>query len=330
MEYRRLGKSGLQVSELAFGSWVTFNDQIGSDRAKELLHIAYDSGINYFDNAEGYSRGVSEEMMGKIIADAGWRRDSYLVSSKVWFGVVEQPQPMQIGLSRKHVIEACHQALKRLRVEYLDLYFCHRPDPQTPIEETVRAMNDLIAQGKVLYWGTSEWSAAEIMEAYAVARQYNLTPPTMEQPQYNLFHRDRVEREYGPLYDTVGIGTTIWSPLASGVLSGKYSGGIPKDSRLALPEYKWLRNIITGPDKWKIPMAEKLAAIAKDIGIDLVRMSLAWCLKNPQVSTVILGASKPEQLKQNIAALDIMDKLDDAVMERIMDVVRESPPQYVN
>lgn len=330
MKYRRLGKSGLQLSEFSFGSWVTFGDQIGIERAKELLYVAYDSGVNYFDNAEGYARGQSEQMMGRIISEAGWRRDSYVVSSKVFFGIQEHPQPMQIGLSRKHVVEACHQALKRLRVEYLDLYFCHRPDKETPIEETVRAMNDLITQGKVLYWGTSEWSATEIMEAYAVAQQHHLVPPTMEQPQYNLFHRQRVEEEYAPVYETVGIGTTIWSPLASGVLSGKYSKDIPTDSRLALPEYRWLRDIITGPDKWKIPMAKRLAEVAAEIGIDLVHLSLAWCLKNPRVSTVILGASKPEQIKHNMAALDVVDKLDDAVMEQIQQIVRAAPPQNVN
>ena len=330
MKYRRLGHSGLQVSEFAFGSWVTFGDQVDGVRVRELLYCAYDSGINYFDNAEGYSRGQSEEMMGKVIAESGWRRDSYIVSSKVFFGVVEQPQPMQVGLSRKHVIEACHQALKRLRVEYLDLYFCHRPDPQTPIEETVRAMSDLIAQGKVLYWGTSEWSAAEIMEAYSVARQYQLVPPTMEQPQYNLFHRERVEVEYAPLYQKIGLGTTIWSPLASGVLSGKYRGGsIPTDSRLALAEYAWLKDIIVGADRWKIEKTEELGVLARAVGIDPIHLALVWCLKNVHVSTVILGASKVEQLRHNMRALEVQDKLDDAVMQKIEGIVKDAPPQHV-
>jgi len=326
MKYRRLGKSGLQVSEFSFGSWVTFGDQIDVGRAKELLYCAYENGINFFDNAEGYSRGQSEEMMGKVISEAGWRRDSYLVSSKVYFGIVENPQPMQVGLSRKHVIEACHQALRRLRVEYLDLYFCHRPDKQTPIEETVRAMSDLIRQGKVLYWGTSEWLASEIMEAYAVARQYNLVPPTMEQPQYNLFHRERVEKEYLPVYERVGIGTTIWSPLASGVLTGKYrSAAIPGDSRLALADYTWLKDIVLGTERWKIEKTEEIAAVAQELGIDRIHLALAWCLKNPHVSTVILGASKVEQLRHNIAALEALPKLDEAAMEKIEGVLQNKP-----
>jgi voltage-dependent potassium channel beta subunit len=250
MNYRRLGKAGVKVSELSLGSWVTFGDQISDDVAEALMTKAYEGGINFFDNAEGYASGRSELVMGKILRKLGWPRDTWLVSSKVFFGSAEHPQkPNQNGLSRKHVFDACHAALKRLQVDYLDLYFCHRPDPETPIEETVRAMSDLIAQGKVLYWGTSVWSSDEIMEAWAVARRYHLVPPTMEQPYYNLLQRDRVEVEYARLYDRIGLGTTIWSPLASGLLTGKYNDGLPKDARLGLDDYGWLRDWVLKPER---------------------------------------------------------------------------------
>ena len=325
MEYRRLGKSGLKVSSLSFGSWVTFHNQVDLQLAKNMLSIAYEAGVNFFDNAEAYAAGKSEEIMGQVIAELGWSRDSYIVSSKVFWG---GDKPTQRGLSRKHVVDACHHALKRLRVDYLDLYFCHRPDEETPIEETVRAMDSLIQQGKVLYWGTSEWSAQQIMEAYSVARQFNLTPPTMEQPQYNMLHRDRVEAEYRRLYDEVGLGTTIWSPLASGLLTGKYNDGIPNDSRLNLPGYEWLRKLVESEEgQKKLATIKKLADFAKKQDFDLTQLALAWCLKNPNVSTVILGASKPEQLQQNLAALELVDKLDAGMMQRIESILDNQPAQ---
>ena len=327
MKYRRLGGSGVRVSELSFGSWATFSERIDLATAKELMHVAYDHGVNFFDNAEGYAAGKSETLMGKVLADARWRRDSYLVSSKVYFGSVQPSKPNQIGLSRKHVIEACHQALERLQMEYLDLYFCHRPDTTTPIEETVRAMSDLIQQGKVLYWGTSEWSAGQIMEAYSIARQQHLVPPTMEQPQYNLFERRRVEQEYRELYTSIGLGTTIWSPLASGVLTGKYRAGkIPPDSRLAAKEYQWLRDLILNEQQWKIERATALQEYATQQGLDMVHVAIGWCLKNPRVSTVILGATKREQLVHNLQATDIIAELNDERMQAI-DAIVQSKPQ---
>ncbi len=328
MKYRRLGKSGLQVSELSFGSWATFGERIGLDGAKELMHLAYDEGVNFFDNAEGYARGQSEIIMGQVLADAQWRRDSFLISSKVYFGSTHTSKPNQVGLSRKHVVEACHQALQRLQVEYLDLYFCHRPDNTTPIEETVRAMSDLIRQGKVLYWGTSEWSAGQIMEAYSLARQYQLVPPTMEQPQYNLFWRDRVEREYHELYESIGLGTTIWSPLASGVLTGKYSGKqIPSDSRLGSKEYKWLKDLILNQQADKIDKADEIATFAKREGLDKIQLAIGWCLKNPRVSTVILGATKKEQLAHNLKSSAMLPKLTEEVMQGIEEIMQNNP-QY--
>ena len=322
MNYRRLGNSGLQVSELSFGSWVTFQNQLDVERAKACMHAAYDAGVNFFDNAEAYAQGKSEEIMGQVLSSAGWRRDSYVVSSKVYFGAAPERKPNQTGLSRKHVVEACHQALERLRVEYLDLYFCHRPDENTPIEETVRAMSDLIAQGKVLYWGTSEWSAQQIMEAYSVARQYNLVPPTMEQPQYNMFHRERVESEYRRLYDEIGLGTTIWSPLASGLLTGKYNDGVPDGSRLSLPGYEWLRDRLLGPEGQKnIEKVRALTEVAHNLGSSVGNLALAWCLKNPNVSTVITGASRPEQVTENMKAGELVGSLGDDVMTRIEEIL---------
>jgi voltage-dependent potassium channel beta subunit len=323
MQYRRLGNSGLQVSALSFGSWVTFANQVDDSLATEMIKLAYDRGVNFFDNAEVYAHGQSEEIMGRVIEKLGLGRDTYCVSSKVYWG---GSMPTQRGLSRKHVFDACHAALKRLRVDYLDLYFCHRPDLDTPIAETVNAMSDLVRQGKVLYWGTSEWSAVEIMEAHAVARENNLIGPTMEQPEYNLFHRERVEAEYAHLYDTVGLGTTIWSPLASGILTGKYKHGIPDDSRMNLKGYEWLRRIVESDGgRQKIQKAAALEQIADDLGITMVQLALAWCLKNPNVSTVILGASKVSQLEQNFEALAAVEKLDDGVMDRIEAVVDNKP-----
>ncbi|MFW6223293.1 MAG: potassium channel beta subunit family protein [Spirochaetota bacterium] len=326
MEYRRLGRAGLQVSALSFGSWVTFSNQLQVDNAKKCMYAAYDAGVNFFDNAEAYARGRSEEIMGEVLRDSGWRRDSYVVSSKVFFGSTEERKPNQTGLSRKHVFEAAHQAMERLNVDYLDLYFCHRPDENTPIEETVRAMSDLITQGKVLYWGTSEWSAQQIMEAYATARQYNLVPPTMEQPEYNMFHRTRFEEEYRRLYTEIGLGTTIWSPLYSGILTGKYTDGVPEDSRLNLPGYEWLRERLLGEDRTALLEAvPKLGKIAQELDASMAQLALAWTLKNPNVSTAITGASRPEQVTENMKATDVLEKLDDSVMERIEEILAPLP-----
>jgi len=317
MPYRRLGSSGLKVSALSFGAWVTFGKQIGDDTARQLMHTAYDAGINFFDNAEAYAEGRAEIVMGDILKKSGWRRSSYLVSSKVFFGA-EGDRPNEDGLSRKHVVEACHAALRRLQVDYLDLYFCHRPDPDTPIEETVRAMHDLVAQGKVLYWGTSEWNAAQLTEAYAMCDRLGLYPPQMEQPQYNLFHRSRVEQELAPLCRQRGLGTTIWSPLGSGLLTGKYNDGIPAGARLEVPGLEWLRANVTGPD-WPARLAaiKKLSAVAAELETTLPRLALAWCLKNPLVSTVILGASKVAQLQENLGALDVVGRLTPEIVQRI-------------
>ena len=323
MEYRRLGKSGLQVSEFSFGSWVTFGKQVDGGDAKTLMTTAYDAGINFFDNAEGYEAGNSETLMGVALKELGWRRDSYVVSSKVFWGGTK---PTQRGLSAKHVTDAAHAALKRLQVEYLDLYFCHRPDMDTPIEETVRAMHNLIMQGKVLYWGTSEWSGQQITEAHSVARGLGLTPPTMEQPQYNLFVRDKVEADYAPLYDTFGLGTTIWSPLASGMLTGKYSAGIPADSRVNLPGYEWLRdNFQSAEGQARLEMVRALATLAADAGMPVHHMALLWCLQNPRVSTVILGASRKSQLEDNLAALKSKALMTAEVMAAIEAVVKNKP-----
>jgi voltage-dependent potassium channel beta subunit len=319
MKYRRLGKSGLQLSELSFGAWVTFAQQIDSKTAEKLMTIAYDSGVNFFDNAEAYASGKAEVMMGDILKRKGWPRDTFVVSSKVFWG---GDLPNQEGLSRKHVIEACHAALRRLQVDYLDLYFCHRPDPNTPIEETVRAMSDLIAQGKVLYWGTSEWNAESIREAHRIAREQLLVPPTMEQPQYNMFHRENVERTLAPLYREMGLGTTVWSPLASGLLTGKYNSGDPGNTRISLPSYDWLREQFEGDEaRRRLAKVKQLAEVADDLGTTLPRLALAWCLKNPNVSSVITGASKPEQLKENMKAGELVDKLDDEVMRKIDNIL---------
>lgn len=321
MEYRRLGKSGLKLSALSFGAWITFGDQVGDDTAEACMHEAYDLGMNFFDNAEAYSGGKAEEVMGRILARSGWDRDSFCVSSKVMFGAGKKG-PTQRGLSRKHVIEACHQALQRLQVEYLDLYFCHRPDPETPIEETVRAMNTLIEQGKVLYWGTSEWSAVQILQADQIARENHLIGPTMEQPQYNMLHRDRFEKEYAPLYSSIGLGTTVWSPLASGILTGKYNDGLPEDSRLALKNMQWLRDELAR--KGRANMTAKvrsLASLASDLGTSPACFALAWCLKNPNVSTLILGASRPEQLRENVGALEVLPKITPEVLAQVESIL---------
>jgi voltage-dependent potassium channel beta subunit len=322
MEYRRLGRSGLQLSELSFGTWITFGNQIPYLTAKDLFVAAYDAGVNFFDNAEVYAHGESERVMGRILSEVGWSRDSYTVSSKVFFGAGGK-LPTQRGLHRKHVVEACHQALERLRVDYLDLYFCHRPDKQTPIEETVWTMHQLIMQGKILYWGTSEWSAEEIMDAQRVADQHHLIGPTMEQPQYNLLHREKMESEFLRLFDRLGLGTTIWSPLASGILTNKYRDGLRDDFRLNRDELAWLkdRNVVDE----KLAVAGRLADLAAELGISPAQLSIAWCLKNPHVSTVMLGATRVEQLRENLAAADAVALLTAEVMERIEGIVQNKP-----
>ena len=322
MEYRRLGKSGLQVSALSLGSWLTFGKQISDDVAEQMMITAYENGVNFFDNAEIYARGQSEIVMGNILSKLNWERSSYLVSSKVFFGDGGK-KPNQSGLSRKHVFEACHAALKRLQVDYLDLFFCHRPDKNTPIEETVWAMNHLIQQGKVLYWGTSEWSAQEIMEAHMAARQLNLIPPAMEQPQYNMFHREKVEVEFSQIYKTAGLGTTIWSPLASGVLTTKYLDKFPEGTRLGMEGLEWLKDLSLSEER--LNKVRQLKTVADELNTSVPRLAIAWCLNNPNVSTVILGGSKVEHLRENFKALDDVAKITNEVNERIEDILGNRP-----
>ncbi|HHZ84372.1 MAG TPA: aldo/keto reductase [Gammaproteobacteria bacterium] len=319
MEYRTLGKSGLKVSELSFGSWVTFNTQVDTNLAEDMFKVCFDSGINFFDNAEGYDQGKSEEVMGQALKSINEPRDSYCVSSKVFFSSRPNPKPTQKGLSKKHITEACHQAMQRLQVDYLDLYFCHRADPETPIGETVWAMHNLITQGKILYWGTSEWTAEEITEAYDFAEKNHLTPPTMEQPQYNLLDRKRFEVEYDPIFRKFQMGTTIWSPLASGALTGKYLDKIPEGSRATLKGYEWLKNHMIDSERGQARMEKirNLKPIADELGVSLSKMSIAWCLLNPNVSTVILGASKVEQLKENLESLEVVPLLTDEIQRKL-------------
>lgn len=325
MEYRRLGKSGLQVSALSFGSWLTFGKQIGGNTAEQLMTIAYDNGVNFFDNAEIYARGESERVMGQILKKLAWDRTSYVVSSKVYFGDGRQ-KPNQRGLSRKHLIEACEDALKRLQVDYLDLYFCHRPDKKTPIEETVWTMHNLIQQGKILYWGTSEWSAQEITEAHLVAQRYNLIGPTMEQPQYHMLHRERFEVEYAQLYKNFGMGTTIWSPLASGLLTGKYNNGLPKeDTRLSMEGLEWLRDRVLLKENLK--RVKDLTDFSKELGVSMPNLAIAWCLKNPNVSTAITGASKIHHLQENLKAIEVLPLLTTEVMDKIETILDNKPAQ---
>jgi len=312
MYYRRMGASGLQLSALGLGAWITFGQQVGRNVARELVAAAWDNGITLFDNAETYAQGEAEQVMGDVIADLRLPRDGFCVTSKVFFGVVKEPRPTQRGLSRKHVHDACHAALKRLRVDYLDLYYCHRPDPDTPIGETVMAMDTLIRQGKVLYWGTSEWPASAIREAAQFARQHHLHGPSVEQPEYNLLHRERVELEYAPLYAEFGLGATTWSPLASGLLSGKYDAGIPDGSRMAQPEMAWLIQHTFAEGSARIERARKFTAIAAELGAPPAPLAIAWCLSNPHVSSVLLGASRVEQLKENLGALDWLQRLDES------------------
>ncbi|MCM0605868.1 MAG: aldo/keto reductase [Xanthomonadaceae bacterium] len=323
MEYTNLGRSGLMISKMSFGSWVTFGSQVDLSASKKMIKTAYDAGVNFFDNAEVYANGESERLMGQAFKDLDFGRDTYTVSSKVFWG---GEKPTQVGLSCKHIRDACDAALKRLQVDYLDLFFCHRPDVYTPVEETVNAMSDLVRSGKILYWGTSEWGAQALTEAFGIAEKYNLVKPTMEQPQYNIFERDKVEGDYSPLFKTFGLGTTIWSPLASGLLSGKYANGIPKDSRVTLPGYEWLKARFESEEgAKKIEQTVRLGHIAKKLGTTLPRMSIAWCLKNPNVSSVILGASRVEQLEENLKSLADVKLLDGHVMEEIESIVQNKP-----
>lgn len=312
MKYRHLGKAGLKISELSLGAWVTYGGQVGQDIAKSCMIAAYDAGVNFFDNAEAYANGKAETVMGNVLKEMGWRRESYIVSTKIFWG---GDGPNDRGLSYKHIVEGVNNALRRLQLEYVDLVYCHRPDPDTPIEETVRAMDLVIRQGKAFYWGTSEWSAADILRADGIARQYGLTPPSMEQPQYNLLHRERFEVEYAPIYKELGYGTTIWSPLSSGLLTGKYNNGIPEGSRATLPGYEWIqKEVITAE---RIQKVKTLQPVADELGCSLAQLSLAWCLKNPNVSTVITGASRVEQFLHNLGALPVVDALTPEVMARI-------------
>lgn len=318
MEYRRLGSSGLKLSALSLGAWVTFGNQLDRGLARALIAQAFDAGVNFFDNAETYANGEGERMMGDVLADLRLPRDAWCVSSKVYFGACEHPAPTQKGLSRKHVIEACEQALQRLRVNHLDLYYCHRPDPETPIVETVAAMDTLVRQGKVMYWGTSEWPAEAIVEAADLARRHGMIGPSMEQPEYNLLHRRRVEDEYAPLYASLGLGTTTWSPLASGLLTGKYDDGIPAGSRMTTPGYEWLaRRMGTPEGQARLERARRFSALARELGVPAAQLAIAWCLKNPHVSSVILGASRAGQLRENLEALALAAQLDAATLARI-------------
>jgi voltage-dependent potassium channel beta subunit len=318
-----MGRTGLQLSALSFGSWVSFHKQIGDATADELMSFAYDQGINFFDNAEGYALGESEKMMGRVLKTKDWERSSYVLSSKVFFGWRKENKPNQTGLSRKHIVEACHEALERLQTDYLDLYFCHRPDPAVPIEEVVWTMHNLILQGKVLYWGTSMWSGAEIMEAHRVAQQYRLIGPVVEQPQYNLFERTKMELDYLPVFQHVGMGTTIWSPLAAGFLTGKYLQGMPEGSRLGLEGFEWLK------DRWlqeeKIAKLKTLNELAGELGVSLGNLAIAWTLSNPNTSTAILGATRKEQLIDNLKSLDVLPLLTPQVLTRIDEIMGNKP-----
>ena len=323
MEYRYLGKTGLKVSALSFGSWVTFGPQLDEDLALACMTAAREAGVNFFDNAEVYANGESEKLMGKALAKSGWRREDLVISTKLFWG---GDGPNDRGLSRKHIMEGICASLDRMELDYVDLLFCHRPDFHTPLEETVRAMSNVVDQGMAFYWGTSEWTAERIREAWEIARREHLNPPVMEQPQYHMLWRDRVEKEYLRLYDEIGMGTTIWSPLASGLLTGKYNDGIPDDSRLALPGYEWLQKSLEGEEgAKKIATVKKLMPVAKDLGCTMAQLALAWCLKFRGVSTVITGASRPEQVTENMKALALAEKLDAKVMERIEGILDNRP-----
>jgi voltage-dependent potassium channel beta subunit len=320
MEYRRLGRTGIKVSALSFGSWVTFNNQLDSSQCDRMLARAYDAGINFFDNAEVYAKGESERLMGESLKRLGWRRSSYLIATKLFWGLHEGPNEKNT-LNRKYLLEGINGCLQRLQLDHVDLLLCHRPDPDTPIEETVWAMHDIVTQGKALYWGTSEWSAEEIARAYEIAERHHLHKPVAEQPQYNLFARARVEGEYRRILDELGIGLTTWSPLASGLLSGKYQGGIPSDSRAALPGFEWIRDRITAD---KLAVVDALLPIARDLSCSVSQLAIAWCLRNRAVSTVLLGATREEQLIENLGALVVLPQLTDEVMVAIADAVGDT------
>jgi voltage-dependent potassium channel beta subunit len=323
MEYRQLGSSGLRISALSFGAWVTFGPQMNEEIAAECMHRAYDAGVNFFDNAEVYANGVAEEIMGAVFAKSGWNRSSYLVSTKIFWG---GEGPNERGLSRKHIIEGTDLALKRLGLDYVDLIFCHRPDLHTPVEETVRAMNHVIEQGRALYWGTSEWPAERILEAHHLARRERLIPPLMEQPQYHMFHRDRFENEYLPLYQRIGLGTTIWSPLAGGLLTGKYNDGIPADSRGNLEGFEWLRSRYQGDEATaNIAKVRRLSPITEELDCTMAQLALAWCLTNPNVSSVITGASRPDQVTENMAAMEVTERLTPDVLDHIEAILDNKP-----
>ena len=324
MEYRYMGRTGLQLSILSFGSWVTFYKQIEDNTADQLMGMAYDAGINFFDNAEAYAGGESELMMGRVLRNKNWDRSSYVISSKVYFGLHgKNNKPNQNGLGRKHIVEACDAAIARMQTEYLDLYFCHRPDVNVPIEEVVWTMHNLILQGRILYWGTSQWSGAEIMEAHRVAQQYNLIGPVMEQPQYNMFERFKMEQDYLPVFKNVGLGTTIWSPLAAGFLTGKYLEGIPSDSRLGIEGFAWLKH------RWlqeeKIAKLKKLVAVANEMGVSMASLAIAWTIANPNVTTAILGATRPEQLQENLKALQVVKMLNSDILNKIESILQNKP-----
>jgi voltage-dependent potassium channel beta subunit len=317
MQYRSLGRSGLEVSVLSFGSWVSFGAQLDTGRARDCLAAAYDAGVNFFDNAESYAGGESERIMGAAIDKLGWPRHSYVVSTKFFWGLHDGVN-MRNTLNRKYLSQAIDGSLDRFGLDFLDLVYCHRPDPNTPVEETVWAMSDMVSSGKALYWGTSEWSADDIRAAWHIADRHHLHKPVMEQPQYNMFTRRRVEHEYARLYDDIGLGLTVWSPLASGLLSGKYLDGVPQDSRAALPGYEWLRASLTDPDR--NAKVRQLATIARELDCTLSQLALAWCAANPNVSTVITGASRADQVRENLRALDVLPRLDAEVLARIDDI----------
>jgi voltage-dependent potassium channel beta subunit len=321
MEYRRLGRAGIKVSVLSLGSWVTFYNQADVETAAEMMKVAYEAGVNFFDNAEVYAGGKSEEVMGAALKRLGWRRGSYLVSTKIFWGLHDNVNERNT-LNRKRLLEGIDGSLRRLGLDYVDILFCHRPDPETPIEETAHAMHNIIESGRAIYWGVSEWSADEIRAAWLICDRYGWHKPITEQPQYNLFHRYRVEKEYARLYEDIGLGTTIWSPLASGLLTGKYNQGIPEGSRGALPGYEWLRNRLT--DQQKLAKVAQLAEVAGELGCTLAQFSIAWCARNPHVSTVITGASRVEQVRENMKALDVLPKLTDDVLKRVDEIMGQT------
>ncbi len=319
MEYRRLGKAGIKLSELSFGAWVTFGNQMGIDEAANCLAAAYDAGVNFFDNAEVYAGGKAEEVMGAALKKLSWRRGSYMVSTKFYWGLHDGVNERNT-LNRKRLLEAIDGSLQRFGLDYIDLIYCHRPDPETPIEETVRAMSDIIDRGKAIYWGTSEWSAGEIRAAWLIADKYGWHKPQMEQPQYNLFEREKVENEFSRLYEDIGIGLTTFSPLASGMLTGKYINGIPKDSRGALDGYDWLKASLTNQER--IEKVKKLMPIAKELGCTMAQLAIAWCAKNPNVTTVMTGASRVEQVKENMKAIEVLPKLVPDLLAQIDEIAK--------